>query len=161
MRSFIVAEHVLHTRLYLRTLLNYMPQSVCSRPLLAWWCHSYIIKTKKNIRINFFRVTGFSVFLFLIGPFPPTRYLGIFPLFVQGRNGLGSIYVWAVGNGRSNDDSCATDGYASSIYTIAVGSVNQWGQRAYYDEACSARMAVTFNYNKSSRTRTHTQVVHN
>ncbi len=78
---------------------------------------------------------------------------------MQGRRGLGSIYVWAVGNGRSHDDSCATDGYASSIYTIAIGSVNQQGQRAHYDEACSARMGVTFNYNKNSRTRTHMQVV--
>ena len=64
-----------------------------------------------------------------------------------------------MGNGQSYGDSCATDGYASSIYTIAVGSVNQWGQRAYYDETCSARMAVTFNYNKNSRTRINTQVV--
>ena len=65
-----------------------------------------------------------------------------------------------MGNGRSEHDSCATDGYASSIYTIAVGSVDQWGQRAFYDEACSARMAVTFNYNnKKSRERTGTQVV--
>ena len=74
-------------------------------------------------------------------------------LCLQGRRGLGSIYVWAVGNGRSHGDSCATDGYVSSIYTIAVGSVNQWGQRAYYDEACSAKMAVTFNYNKNSKAR--------
>ena len=32
----------------------------------------------------------------------------------KGRNGKGSIYVWANGNGGENDD-CAADNYASSI----------------------------------------------
>lgn len=140
-------------------------------------------KTKKIFRIDFFRdsIVGFRITLFyssypIIWDFPSDTILPFLPrlaltsailqsllsrieFFLQGRRGLGSIYVWAVGNGRSNGDSCATDGYASSIYTIAVGAVNQWGQRAYYDEACSARMGVTFNHNRDSRTRTNTQAV--
>lgn len=68
----------------------------------------------------------------------------------QGRNGKGSIYVWAAGNGGHKQDSCATDGYASSIYTIAVGSVDQYGDHAYYDEVCTSKMAVTFNHNTGS-----------
>ena len=72
--------------------------------------------------------------------------LSIFYTF-QGRSGKGSIYIFASGNGGHNGDSCAADGYASNIYTIAVGSANQLGEQAFYDEDCSAKMAVTYNYN--------------
>lgn len=44
-----------------------------------------------------------------------------------GRRGRGSIYVWASGNGGNNDDNCNCDGYASSIYTMSIGSVTQNG----------------------------------
>lgn len=44
-----------------------------------------------------------------------------------GRRGRGSLYVWASGNGGSQEDNCNCDGYASSIYTISVGSVSQNG----------------------------------
>ena len=70
-------------------------------------------------------------------------------LFIQGRNGKGNIYVWAAGNGGQYD-SCAADGYITSIYTIAVGSANDIGNPAYYDEQCSAKMVVTFNANSYS-----------
>ena len=63
---------------------------------------------------------------------------------VQGRQGKGSVYVWASGNGGDNDDSCAADGLASSIYTISIGSANVDGTQSYYDEQCSGKMAVTF-----------------
>ena len=65
----------------------------------------------------------------------------------QGRDGKGNIYVWAAGNGGRYFDSCAADGYVNSIYTIAVGSADQNGEQADYDEDCSAKMAVTFSYN--------------
>ena len=65
----------------------------------------------------------------------------------QGRAGKGSIYVWAAGNGGSYYDSCAADGYSSSVYTISIGSANQHGRQADYDEQCSSKMAVTFSYN--------------
>ena len=65
----------------------------------------------------------------------------------QGRKGKGSIFVWAAGNGGEYNDSCAADGYVNSIYTIAIGSVGSDGQPAYYDERCSAKMAVTFVHN--------------
>ena len=68
---------------------------------------------------------------------------------IQGRNGKGSIYVWAGGNGGLRADSCAADGYINSIYTIAAGAVDEHGIPAYYDEMCSAKMIVTFNYNSS------------
>ena len=65
----------------------------------------------------------------------------------QGRNGNGSIYIFSSGNGGHYGDSCAADGYTSSIYTIAVGSANQLGEQAFYDEDCSAKMTVTYSYN--------------
>ena len=71
----------------------------------------------------------------------------------QGRNRKGSIFVWAAGNGGNNNDSCAADGYASSIYTIAVGSADQQGKQAYYDENCAAKMATTFSYNSADYPR--------
>lgn len=64
---------------------------------------------------------------------------------MQGRNGKGSIYVWVSGNGGRVYDSCAADGYANSIYTIAIGSADQSGSQAFYDESCTAKMAVTYS----------------
>ena len=69
---------------------------------------------------------------------------------MQGRNGKGSIYVWAAGNGGDVGDTCAADGYVQSIYTIAIGSVASDGEPAYYDERCSAKIASTFVSNPFS-----------
>ena len=68
---------------------------------------------------------------------------------MQGRNGKGNIYVWAAGNGGSSD-SCAADGYITSIYTIAVGAASDNGNPAQYDEQCPSKMVVTFNDNSLS-----------
>ena len=46
-------------------------------------------------------------------------------LIVKGRRGLGSIYVWASGNGGKDDDNCNCDGYTNSIYTISISSATQ------------------------------------
>jgi len=51
----------------------------------------------------------------------------------EGRNGHGSIYVWAGGNGGTRDN-VNYDGYANSIYTIAIASVDANGNHAYYSE---------------------------
>jgi hypothetical protein len=69
-----------------------------------------------------------------------------------GRNGSGSIYIFSSGNGGQHGDSCAADGFSSNIYTIGVGSADQSGYQAYYDENCSAKMAVTYSYNSVQRT---------
>ena len=65
------------------------------------------------------------------------------PYFLQGRNGKGSIYVWANGNGGPNDD-CGADGFASSIYTISVGAMGLDGDPSPFDEACSAKMVTAY-----------------
>ena len=73
-------------------------------------------------------------------------------IIFQGRNGKGNIYVWAAGNGGDIFDSCAVDGYISSIYTIGVGAADESGNQAYYDEECASKMVVTLNFNHNSRT---------
>ncbi|VDI05583.1 furin [Mytilus galloprovincialis] len=59
-----------------------------------------------------------------------------------GRNGKGVIYVISAGNGGL-DDNCNADGYANSIYTIAITSV-QIGKNAFYSEVCAPALAATY-----------------
>ncbi|NOY61689.1 MAG: S8 family serine peptidase [Gammaproteobacteria bacterium] len=55
-----------------------------------------------------------------------------------GRAGLGSIYVWAAGNGRVRNDNVNYDNYANSRYTIAVGAVDHDGVQTAYSEPGAA-----------------------
>lgn len=41
---------------------------------------------------------------------------------MAGRQGFGSIFVVASGNGGQHNDNCNYDGYANSIYTVTIGS---------------------------------------
>ncbi|KAL3871254.1 hypothetical protein ACJMK2_039261 [Sinanodonta woodiana] len=61
----------------------------------------------------------------------------------NGRNGKGSIYVWAAGNGGLSDN-CNADGFVKSIYTIAISSINSLKESATYAEVCTPVMAVTY-----------------
>lgn len=63
----------------------------------------------------------------------------------RGRKGLGSIYVWAAGNGGSQGDHCSCDGYTSSIYTISISSTTEHGNKPWYLEACSSIIATTYS----------------
>lgn len=51
-----------------------------------------------------------------------------------GRGGLGSIFVWAGGNGGDLSDNSNNDGYANSRFVIAVGAIGNNGRRSYYSE---------------------------
>ncbi len=51
-----------------------------------------------------------------------------------GRSGKGSIFLWAAGNGGHVGDNSNYDGFANSIYTIAIGATDSQGHRAYYSE---------------------------
>ncbi|MCU0749854.1 MAG: S8 family serine peptidase, partial [Akkermansiaceae bacterium] len=51
-----------------------------------------------------------------------------------GRGGKGNIILWAGGNGGSAADNSNYDGYANSIYTIAIGATNSSGNRSSYSE---------------------------
>ncbi|XP_052106649.1 neuroendocrine convertase 2-like [Mytilus californianus] len=73
-----------------------------------------------------------------------------------GRNGKGSIYVWAAGNGEL-DDNCNGDGYVNSIYTIGITGV-QSGKNAYYSEVCSAALAATYGGSREDRYLTTTSI---
>ncbi len=59
---------------------------------------------------------------------------------LEGRDGKGSLYVWAGGNGAGAQDDGNYDGYANSRFTIAVGAVAHDGRRAYYSEPCACLM---------------------
>ncbi|OQO00473.1 hypothetical protein B0A48_13822 [Cryoendolithus antarcticus] len=63
----------------------------------------------------------------------------------KGRQGLGSIYVFAIGNGAANDDNCNFDGYTNSIYSVSVGGIDRKGLHPYYSEKCSAQLVVTYS----------------
>ena len=63
----------------------------------------------------------------------------------DGRGGLGSIYVFASGNGASSGDNCNFDGYTNSIYSVTVGAVDRAGLHPFYSEHCSANLVVTYS----------------
>lgn len=63
----------------------------------------------------------------------------------NGRQGKGTIYVFAAGNGAGSGDNCNFDGYTNSIYSITVGAIDRKGLHPYYSEACSAQLVVTYS----------------
>ncbi|KAJ2716839.1 pheromone processing endoprotease [Coemansia spiralis] len=63
----------------------------------------------------------------------------------NGRGGLGSIFVFATGNGGAAGDNCNFDGYTNSIYTVSIGAIDHQDQHPYYSEQCSAQLAVTYS----------------
>lgn len=63
----------------------------------------------------------------------------------NGRKGLGSIFVWASGNGGRKQDNCNCDGYTNSIYTLSISSATQRGQKPWYLEECSSTLATTYS----------------
>lgn len=63
----------------------------------------------------------------------------------KGRDGKGSIYVFAAGNGAANGDNCNFDGYTNSIYSITVAAVDKNDIEPRYSERCSANMVVAYS----------------
>ncbi|KAL0078530.1 peptidase S8/S53 domain-containing protein [Phycomyces blakesleeanus] len=63
----------------------------------------------------------------------------------NGRDGSGTIFVFASGNGGANDDNCNFDGYTNSLYTITVGAIDRLDRHPYYAESCSAQLIVTYS----------------
>ncbi|XP_052809848.1 PC3-like endoprotease variant B [Mya arenaria] len=58
----------------------------------------------------------------------------------KGRGGLGSLFIWATGNGGGSGDMCGADGYVSSIESISVQSLSDQGTRPFFGESCSSTM---------------------
>jgi len=67
----------------------------------------------------------------------------------RGRQGLGSVFVWASGNGGKFQDNCNCDGYATSIYTLSVSSASENGFIPWYSEQCSSTLATTYSSGSS------------
>ncbi|MEM9165674.1 MAG: S8 family serine peptidase [Planctomycetota bacterium] len=78
-------------------------------------------------------------------PLDPIELAAIEDGATNGRGGLGTVFVWAAGNGGNNDDRPDYDGFAASRHTIAIGSVGHLGRRATYNERGSAMFAVAFS----------------
>ncbi len=60
----------------------------------------------------------------------------------SGRGGLGTVFVWAAGNGSGNNDRVDYDPYASSRYTISVGAIDADDHHSVYSEPGSSLMLV-------------------
>jgi len=71
----------------------------------------------------------------------------------NGRQGKGSIFVWASGNGGRSNDSCNCDGYTNSIYTLSISAATENRHVPYYSEACSSTMATTYSSGATGRER--------
>lgn len=52
----------------------------------------------------------------------------------NGRGGLGTVFVWAAGNGNQNGDDSNYDGWAGSPYAMAVSAIGDNGKQSYYSE---------------------------
>ncbi|KAI5177062.1 Proprotein Convertase Subtilisin/Kexin Type 4 [Manis pentadactyla] len=63
----------------------------------------------------------------------------------KGRGGLGTLFVWASGNGGLHYDNCNCDGYTNSIHTLSVGSTTQQGHVPWYSEACASTLTTTYS----------------
>ncbi|KIK61415.1 hypothetical protein GYMLUDRAFT_225099 [Collybiopsis luxurians FD-317 M1] len=63
----------------------------------------------------------------------------------RGRQGKGSVFVFASGNGKGSGDECNYDGYTNSIWSVTVGAVDSHGRSPWYSEACAANMVVAYS----------------
>ncbi|KAJ3218502.1 pheromone processing endoprotease [Dinochytrium kinnereticum] len=63
----------------------------------------------------------------------------------NGRGGLGSVFIFAAGNGGAHSDNCNFDGYTNSIYTITVAAIDRKNQHPIYSEECSANMVSMYS----------------
>lgn len=76
---------------------------------------------------------------------PPKAVLEAFiDGITNGRNGKGSIYVFASGNGKSVDN-CNFDGYANGVFSLTIGAIDNNNAMPVYMEPCSAQLAVTYS----------------
>jgi len=83
-----------------------------------------------------------------LGNMGPLALAAIEKGIMEGRDGLGSIYTWANGNGLGVSDQSNKDAYANSRYTIAVGALNWQGEQTSYSEAGSNLLVTAPSHNK-------------
>ena len=63
----------------------------------------------------------------------------------NGRRGLGTVFVFANGNGGNADDDCNYDGYANSEHVTSVAAIGRAGERPPYGEWCTASLVNTYS----------------
>ncbi|KAI0318823.1 kex protein [Amylostereum chailletii] len=63
----------------------------------------------------------------------------------NGRNGKGSIFVFASGNGAQFGDQCNFDGYTNSIFSVTVAAIDYKGLHPPYSESCAANLVVAYS----------------
>lgn len=78
----------------------------------------------------------------------------------KGRNGKGSIFVWASGNGGRDHDNCNCDGYTNSIWTLSISSATENGLVPWYSEACSSTLATTYSSGSNGEKQVVTTDLH-
>jgi kexin len=66
---------------------------------------------------------------------------------MHGRNGLGSTYVFAAGNGKSTVDNCNYDGYANGVFALTVGAIDEDDNMPPYMEPCANVLIVAYSSN--------------
>jgi subtilisin-like proprotein convertase family protein len=81
----------------------------------------------------------------LIDPMPAVIRDALISSTSNGRNGLGTVFVWAGGNGQASNDRVDYDPYASSRYTIAVGAVGNDDRQAGYSEPGSSLLLSAYS----------------
>ncbi|XP_033212963.1 furin-like protease 1 isoform X7 [Belonocnema kinseyi] len=78
----------------------------------------------------------------------------------KGRDGKGSIFVWASGNGGRDHDNCNCDGYTNSIWTLSISSATENGLVPWYSEACSSTLATTYSSGSTGEKQVVTTDLH-
>jgi len=86
----------------------------------------------------------------LVGPGPFARS-ALERATTEGRNGRGSLFVWAAGNGALSGDDCNFDGYANSRFVATIGALDDHHVRSRYAESCAAMLAVAPSSGGSER----------
>jgi len=87
--------------------------------------------------------------LTLSGPGTVTR-AAMLDAVTNGRNGRGTVMLWAGGNDAGANDNVNYDGYANSVYVIGVGAIDDQGKQASYSEP-GACLLVVAPSNSASR----------
>ncbi|KTW25835.1 hypothetical protein T552_03106 [Pneumocystis carinii B80] len=75
---------------------------------------------------------------------PYSTYSAIIKGINEGRNGLGSIYVFGSGNGGYYDN-CNYDGYINSPYTITIAAADAEEEDFFFSEQCPCSLASTYS----------------
>lgn len=78
----------------------------------------------------------------------------------KGRNGKGSIFIWASGNGGREQDNCNCDGYTNSIWTLSISSATENGDIPWYSEKCSSTLATTYSSGQQNEKQVITTDLH-